>query len=139
MLAGMRPRLALLALAAVLGCSAPPPASPPASSPTPAPPAAAPAPDEPPTASLAGVAPSKESGAGVRAKIIFTNPGKRPCRFLGYKLSWAGSSKAIKLETFADPPGETRERWLKMSPDDGDLSALTPASARVEVQTECGP
>ena len=39
--------------------------------------------------------------------------------------------------------GETledrRERWLRVNPDDGDLAALTPESARVEIQAECAP
>jgi hypothetical protein len=136
------PRLTLLALALLACSSTPPPAAPapsPATSPAAPAPIAAPTADEPPSARVTAVAPSKESAPGARAKIIFSNPSKRACRVLGYKLTWAGKSKAITLESLTIPPGETRERWLKVSPDDGDLAALTPESARVDVQTDCGP
>jgi hypothetical protein len=93
--------------------------------------------EEPPSARVAEVAPSKESATYVRAKILFSNPSRRACRILAYKLVWAGRSKAIVLQDLTLPPRETRERWLKVSPDDGDLRALTPESGRVEMQTDC--
>ncbi len=114
-------------------------AAPPAADPPPAPAAL------PPTARVVDVVASERGGAGkkldtpfVRAKIIFENPGRGACRVLGYKLVWAGKSKAITLQDLTLPPGETRERWLKVSPDDGDLGALTPASGQVELKTDCG-
>jgi hypothetical protein len=88
---------------------------------------------------VTAIAPSKDDVAYVRAKIVFSNPGKGPCKIPGYKLSWAGKSKAIKLQDLTIPPGETRERWLKVSPEDGDMAALTPESGRVELQAECAP
>ncbi len=132
--------LPFLALSVLAACApapppaaAPPPASPPAASPPPAPAA------EPPSARVTAVAPSKEDIMYVRAKVVFSNPGRTPCRIAGYKLSWAGKSKAITLKDLTVPPGETRERWLRVNPDDGDLAALTPESARVEIQAECAP
>jgi hypothetical protein len=138
------PRLALLVPFALLACSSapPPPAAPPetaAASPAPAaPPAAAPAASAPPSAHVVDVVPTKGEPF-VRAKIVFENPGKSGCRVLGYKLLWAGKSKAITLGDLTLPPGETRERWLKVSPDDGDLAALTPSSGQIELKAECGP
>ena len=137
----MLPRPTLLLPLALLACSsAPPPAAhtpPPAASASPVTPT--PAADEPPSARVTAIAPSRESVPGARAKIVFTNPSHRACRVLGYKLTWAGKSKAITLESLTLPPGETRERWLKLNPDDGDLAALTPESARVDLQIDCGP
>lgn len=130
-----------LFVVALAGCASAPPAEPAAPVTTAAPsaaPAAAPAPEAPPSAKVIAVEPGKESAPSARAKIVFENPTKRACRFLGYKMTWAGASKAIKLETLSIPPGETRERWLKVNAGDGDLAALTPAAARVEVETECG-
>ncbi len=136
----MKPRLSLLAPLLLLACSSPPPpAAPPAPAAAPPPSAAPVAPVEVPSARVMAVAPSKDDTAYVRAKIVFANPTRGACRVLGYKLLWAGKSKAITLQDLALPPGETRERWLKVNPDDGDLAALTPESARVEVKMECSP
>ena len=145
----MLPRLAILPTILILGCGASPasPASPqapaqaaaaaPAASAPEAPPAPAPVvASEPPSARVTAVAAAKEGG--MKAKIVFTNPSKRACRVTGYKLSWGAARKDIKLETFSVPPGEARERWLKVGADDGDLTALTPEGSRVEVQVECG-
>jgi hypothetical protein len=137
--------LLVIALALPACATLPPPAEPapaapaPASSAAPAPasPAAASA-GEPPSARVAAIAPAKEGAGSVKAKILFSNPSARACRVLGYKLSWAGKSKAITLADLTLPPGEVRERWLKISPDDGDVAALTPNSGHVEVQTDCG-
>lgn len=137
----------------LVACSpAPPPASPEAAGPssagtsaasdpaTPAsePPASAAPAGGPPSARVVEVGPSKESAPSSRAKVEFKNPGPKPCRFTGYTLSWGSSSKTIKLEGFTIPPGETRERSIKVHPDDGDLSALTVESARIEVKADCG-
>jgi hypothetical protein len=84
------------------------------------------------------IAPSTESASYARAKLEFKNPTARPCRIPRYKLLWGSSSKEIKLEDFAIPAGEIRERWIKVHPDDGDLGALSPESARVELQSDCG-
>jgi hypothetical protein len=84
------------------------------------------------------VEPSKESVPYARAKIELTNPGPKPCRFVSYKLSWGASTKEIELEGVSIPAGQTRERWIKVHPNDGDLGALKVEGARVEVKTECG-
>ena len=131
------PAVLTLVLVLTACSSAPPPAAtseaaaPAAEAPAMTPPAgpaeaAAPAPPtEPPGARVVAVEPSKESVPYGRAKVEFTNPGTTPCRFESYKLSWGTSSKEIKLEDFTIPGGQTRERWLKVHPDDGDLpSAL---------------
>lgn len=143
---------AVLTLALVLAaCSSTPPpvttseAAPPiAETPATTPPAstaeaAPPAPQgNPPGARVVAVEPSREGIPYARAKIEFINPGTRPCRFVSYKLSWGPSSKEIQLEEFTIPGGQTRERWLKVHPDDGDLRALSVQSARIEVKTDCG-
>jgi hypothetical protein len=56
---------------------------------------------------------------------------------VGYTLSWGSAKKTIQLQGFTVPPGETRERWIKVGADDGDLAALTPEASRVEVKVEC--
>src|SRR5262249_55187896 len=101
-----------------------------------APASAAPAAEAPPSAKVAAVAVSKESVMYVRAKIVFSNPSKRACRILGYKLVWAGKSKPVALDLIV-PPGETPERWLRVNPGDGALVALAPESGLVELQTDC--
>jgi hypothetical protein len=128
----MRPLAALLAVvSAPLACAPPAPPAPPV--PNAEPPAAsapAPAPGPPPSARVVAVEPG-------RAKVAFANPSGRPCRFVGYTLFWGSARKAIKIEGFTLPPGETRERWIKVGADDGDLAALTPEGSRVEVTAEC--
>lgn len=133
----MLPRPLILCLA-LFACSpaAPPPAAAPAPAPAAPPPATAP---EPPSARVIAVEPSKESAQHVRAKIVFSNPSRVPCRVAGYKVTWAGKSKSITLDDLTLPPGETRERWLKVSPDDGDVAALGPESAKVDLRVECAP
>jgi len=92
-----------------------------------------------PSARVATVEPSRDGGLYLRAKILFKNPTTSPCRFTSYRLTWGASSKEIKLETpLVIPPGENRERWLKVHPEDGDLSDLTEMKSLVQVQTECG-
>jgi hypothetical protein len=57
----------------------------------------------------------------------------------GYKVLWATRSKTVTLDDLTLPPGETRDRWLKVAPEDGDLDALTVEGARVELSAECPP
>ena len=142
--------LALAPVAAACAPPATPPATPgeastaaasspgaaPAGSPVEA--SAAPAPAQPPGARVVAVEPSKESAPYARAKIELSNPGPMPCRFVSYTLSWGASTKEIKLEDVSIPAGQTRERWIKVHPADGDLGALKVESARVEATTECG-
>ena len=68
-----------------------------------------------------------------RARILFENPTDKPCRFLGYKLFWGMSSKAITLDGVTIPPRESRDRWIKINPNDGDLSTLSEAAAVKEL------
>jgi hypothetical protein len=142
-------KIALPLVLALLACSsAPPPASPETEASSPSGPNAAPAAPAsetkaapaagPPSARVVAVTPSKESEPFSRAKIEFKNPGPKPCRFIGYKLLWGASSKTIELDGFTIPPGETRERSIRVHPNDGDLGALTVDSARVEVNADCG-
>jgi hypothetical protein len=92
-----------------------------------------------PSARVAAVEPSRDGGLYLRAKILFKNPTTSPCRFMSYRLTWGASSKEIKLDSsLVIPPGENRERWLKVHPEDGDLSDLTEIKSLVQVQTECG-
>lgn len=93
---------------------------------------------EPPSARVTAVEPSKESVPYTRAKIELTNPGPKPCRILSYTLSWGAASKEIKLEDLTISPAQTRERWIKVHPNDGDLKALTVEGARVALKTDCG-
>jgi hypothetical protein len=73
-----------------------------------------------------------------KAKVIFSNPTKRACKVLGYTLVWGANKKTIKLGDLTIPAGETRERWIKVAPEDGDINALTPDAAKVELRADCG-
>jgi hypothetical protein len=83
------------------------------------------------------VVPGKEDVPSVRAKILFSNPSAAGCRVSGYKLVWGSQSKAVVLRDLTLPPGETRERWLRVAAGDGDLASLSPQSGRVELTVEC--
>jgi len=134
----VRPLLATLLPIVLLGCAGPAPQpAPQAAATAPSALPAPPTPVEPPSARVAAVAPSRESVPYTKAKILFTNPTKRACRFVSYKLTWGAAHKDIKLDAFSVPAGETRERWLRVNPDEGDLAALTVEGARVEVQVDC--
>lgn len=131
-------RQTLLLMFVLLGCaSAAPPPPVPTVEPAPAPAAVPVAPEEPPSAQVVAVEPGKESALDLRAKIVFTNPTKHACRVQSYKLAWPGSSKVVKVDGLSIPAGETRERWLKLHPNDGELAKVTPADTRVEL--DCDP
>jgi len=132
-------RTALFALPFwLVACAAPSPAEPLAAPPAVAapPPAAAP---RPPSARVGGVEPSKESVTYTRVKIVFENPTKTACRITGYRLSVGAWRKEIKLDGLVLPPGETRERWLKVNPDDGAPGDPPLASGQVEIEADCKP
>jgi hypothetical protein len=78
-----------------------------------------------------------DDAARGRAKILFSNPSKHECRVSAYKLVWGARSKVISVQAVALPPGETRERWIKLDRDDGDLTAVTPEGAKVELTFTC--
>jgi hypothetical protein len=135
----------IVLLLALPACAAAPPRSVPAAPSTEAseapaahaaPPAEAPA-DATPTATVTAVAPAKGDAKGLRARMLFSNPSKRTCRVLGYKATWGTRSKTVTLQDLTLPPGETRDRWLKVAPDDGDLDALTVEGTRVELDVAC--
>jgi hypothetical protein len=90
-----------------------------------------------PSGRLAAIERARDGSPSLRAKILFKNPTSGPCRFLSYKLTWGTASKEIKLDSLVIPAGENRERWLKVHPEDGDLSDLTEVKSLVQVQTDC--
>jgi hypothetical protein len=90
-----------------------------------------------PSGRVASIEPARDGSVSLRAKILFKNPTDRPCRFVSYKLTWGTSSKEIKLDSLVIPAGENRERWLKVHPEDGDLSDLTEVKSLVQVQADC--
>ena len=96
-----------------------------------------PPPQRMPSGRVAAVEPARDGSIALRAKILLKNPTNHVCRFLSYKLSWGTASKEIKLEPLVLSPGENRERWLKVHPEDGDLSDLTEIKSLVQVQVEC--
>jgi hypothetical protein len=127
--------VAALAASACSGGGTPPATSPAGSSA----PAGEQAPtDPPPTATIlqikaddSGKAPSK------KVSIEFKNAGRRTCRYLVYRLVWKDHIKEVDLDKFSIPPGQSRERSLRIHPEDGDLASLTMENARVEASTEC--
>src|SRR4051812_18925469 len=114
----MKPAALLLA-AVPLACAAPPPATtPPSTAAASTAPAAAPAsPPIAPSAKILGAA-ALESGPDLKVKILFENLSPWSCRFVSYKVSWASSSKEIKLDGVTIPAGQTRERSIKLHAND---------------------
>jgi hypothetical protein len=92
-----------------------------------------------PTAKVTEVAGSKESTAYMKVTAVFSNPGTSPCSIPKYTLIWSGGTKEIKLDDFTIPPGSSRQRSVKVHPDDGDLKTLTMESARIDLPPKCGP
>jgi hypothetical protein len=90
-----------------------------------------------PTARITAIEPSKESIPDMRVRIVFENPTAGPCSFKSYTLRWGKASKRIALEALTIPPGESRERSIKVHPADGDLGALSADSASLELETSC--
>ena len=72
-----------------------------------------------------------------RVKVVFANPTPHPCSITRYVLSWPNGSKPAQPESFRIPAGESRERWLVVHPNDGDLSSLTQAAATISIETDC--
>jgi hypothetical protein len=90
-----------------------------------------------PTAKVTEVSGSAESTAYMKVTSIFTNPTSKPCRISRYMLVWPGGTKQIQLDDFSVPPGESRQRSVRVHPEDGDLKKLTSESARIEVGASC--
>lgn len=137
-------RAALLALPFWLAACA---ASPPPEPPSPAGPAAAPsasstapppAAERPPAGRVGAVDASKDAVMSLRVKIVFENPTKKPCRITGYRLTVGAWKKDVTLDGFDLPPGETRERWLRVNPE--DRAPLDPplVSGQVDLKADCG-
>ena len=111
----------------------------------PSPSMAAPSPETvpagpPPTGRVVNVSASKESATYLHVEIGFDNKSARPCKILGYALTWPGGKKDISLEDFTVPPRDGKTRSVKVHPDDGDLSALKPDKASIVVRSDCdGP
>lgn len=114
----------------------PKPAEPPA--PTAAP--AAPAAEQYVSARVAEQRGSLESAPYERLKVIFSNPTSKPCTFTAYTIRWDSASKTFDLASFTVPPGETRERWGRVNPNDAGYAALEKrdiAAIAVEVKSDC--
>ncbi len=80
---------------------------------------------------------ARDSATDKRVKLVFINPTARPCAITRYVLSWPGGSKPAQPDSFRIPAGESRERWLIVHPNDGDLSALTPDAAKITIEADC--
>jgi hypothetical protein len=89
-------------------------------------------------ATAVGVSP--ESIMYRRVKVAFSNPTARACAFTAYTLHWGAFSKKLDLDGFSVPPGQTRERWAKVNPDDSgyaELEKIDVAQISVEVKSDC--
>jgi hypothetical protein len=96
------------------------------------------APDEPPSARVMSVAAPSAKSPSARVKLLFSNPTKRACRVVSYKLAWGDKSKTITLQDLTLPAGETRERWIKIDPDEADVTTLTTEVLKAEPRFDCG-
>ena len=55
-------------------------------------------------------------------------------------MRWGTFSKKLDLNDFNLPPGQTRERWAKINPDDNgyaDLEKIDIAQISVDVKSDC--
>jgi hypothetical protein len=118
--------------------SGPAPSAAAASSSTPSSAAESPSePDAVPSAKITEVAGEPGKTAHMKVTAVFTNPGSRPCRIARYTLEWPGGTKEIQLDDFVIPAKETRQRSVKVHPDNGDLTKLSLDSARMALPAKC--
>lgn len=135
-------KAALLAVPVwLVACASPAPPAPRAEPSTAAaPPAAAPpAAPQKPSARVGAVEDSKTSVVYKRVKIVFENPTKAPCRITGYRLEVGAWHKDVKLDGLTLPAGETRDRWLKVHPDDNAPADPPLTSGQVTIEADCAP
>jgi len=90
-----------------------------------------------PTVKVTEVVGSAEGTAYMKVTAVFTNPSSQPCTIRRYTLVWSGGTKQIELEDFSIPAGSSRQRSVKVHPDDGDLKTLTMQSAHIDLP-KCG-
>lgn len=131
----------LLASPALLGACGSPPAEAPPPPRIERPAASAPAPEVPVGARVAERLGSRESTPHARLRVVFENPSARPCTFTGYVVRWGDRwKKTPNLDPFTIPPGETRDRMLRVDPGDSgyeDLTKADLAAVTVEVKSDC--
>lgn len=134
-------KAALLAVPVwLVACASPAPPEPRAEPPATAAPASAPpAAPRQPSARVGSVEDSKDSVMNKRVKIIFENPTKTPCRITSYRLDVGAWHKDIKLDGLTIPPGETRDRWLRINPEDGAPADPPLSSGSVTIKADCSP
>lgn len=100
----------------------------------------APAAEEGVSARVTEQAASLESAPYARLKVVFSNPTSKTCTFTAYTVRWGTDSKTFDLATFSVPPGETRERWGRVNPNDAGFKELEKTAAAqigVEVKSDC--
>ena len=73
----------------------------------------------------------------MKVTVVFENATARPCKLPRYTLHWDGGTKEIPLDDFSIPPGQSRQRSVRVHPEDGDLTKLDMKSARIEVAARC--
>ena len=95
------------------------------------------APDAAPSAQITEVAGEPGKTAYMKVTAVFANPGARPCRISRYTLEWPGGTKEIQLDDFVIPAKESRQRSVKVHPDNGDLTKLSKESARMALPAKC--
>jgi hypothetical protein len=96
-----------------------------------------PAPNEAPRAKVTKAEIVAKDQYYKRATVAFENPSPYACNITSYTLKWEGGKKEITLDAFSVPPGESRQRSVRVHADDGDLGKLLPESAQVEVHATC--
>ena len=78
-----------------------------------------------------------EGGTLHRVKIRFSNPTPSPCTFRAYTLVWTGGKKRVDGKNFVLPPGQRRQRSLRVDDKDGKLESLDAKTAWIDLETDC--
>jgi hypothetical protein len=92
-----------------------------------------------PTGKVLAVTPKSDATPYARVRLMFENPTPSTCRFTSYTLNWPGGKKTIEEKPFDIPPAGRRRRTLRVHPDDGDLSTLTPSKTLIDIAAGCSP
>jgi hypothetical protein len=94
-------------------------------------------PGKAPDARILSVTAAAEGGTLHRVKIRFSNPTPSPCTFRAYTLVWSGGKKRVEGKNFVLPPGQRRQRTLRVDDKDGKLDSLDAKSAWIDLETDC--
>ncbi len=90
-----------------------------------------------PYAEILGIRPALDDPADRRAQIEIFNPTSADCRIESYALTWGNWTKRMPLSKLTLSPGNSRQRFLRIHPSDGNVDDLSADSASVQLEFKC--